>query len=205
MDIWAVFSSSFGLITWFFYFNLLLWWITLIDFNVNPISHSWVFSSWATIFMCWDSPLFFLLLTILVEFWNQGYTNFTKGVGKCFLFLFSGRVCIHFISSLKYVIIERLAEFSGKELDFCLPTPEAAESKLKLPGIFSNTGKCPQAALGLSDFPYLFGIRLSLRMCLTVPYNFVNLSMFKRKLKIFNSFFASFHVCIFICFKVQGR
>ena len=112
------------------------------------------------------------MLKTLAEFWNQGCTNLTTGIGKCSLSIL-WRIWFCLSSSSKYFIIEHLVEFSGKELDFCPTNPEGAKPKLKLPIMFFNVGKSSQAVLVLSDFTNLFGIRLSLRICLTFPSEFV--------------------------------
>lgn len=106
------------------------------------------------------------------------------------------------ILSLKYFIIECFVEFSGVGLDFCPPIPEADESKLKFPGMFPNSGRCPEAALVLSDFPYVARIYLSCRTCLAVPHYFVTSSMFKGTFKIFCCCFYCFQIYVFICFRV---
>lgn len=96
------------------------------------------------------------------------------------------------ILSLKYFIIECFVEFSDVGLDFCPPIPEADESKLKFPGMFPNSGRCPEAALVLSDFPYVARIYLSCRTCLAVPHYFVKSSMSKGTFKNFLLLFLLF-------------
>lgn len=68
--------------------------------------------------------------------------------------------------------------------------------KSRFPGVFPTFGKCPQSALGLNDFPCLFGKGISLRIYLMVPHDCVSSSTCKGK-------FLIFLICVLFVFKSE--